>query len=346
MASQILPLAVAMTAVKAYALNDTDDQYWFKNVPCWKPSKCFMPGTGTFHFDRLVPEHPISPHVNVRPCRCLGDSRGGDNSRGPQTAWQAEGKQTQGAQTACEGPGATSRPPTPDEVGGAGARFLKGKIVIDVGDSLFRCIMSALVETPWCLKGKRVIDVGDSLLPHAIMVSSKQRIIFAGDSLFRHMMLALVSTLRGLKRPLFPDSHEGVMYLMHEDRDEFFMEELKQSDFEWDSNHSKRSYHKPDTVEIMFLMFPFVTQLMTPTDLERFRPDVLVSGHFYWEQTLQSEQRAAAPSILNNTYAPKKWIHLLQPDNPGVVRERNLLNEEFYKQLMKEYPQKMYLIGM
>eukprot|EP00798_Chlamydomonas_sp_ICE-L_P024822 gene24822-10472_t len=55
-------------AVEGYALNESDNLYYYENVPCWKRSKCILPGTGTFHFDRLAPEQPIPDHVNVQPC--------------------------------------------------------------------------------------------------------------------------------------------------------------------------------------------------------------------------------------------------------------------------------------
>eukprot|EP00798_Chlamydomonas_sp_ICE-L_P024823 gene24823-10473_t len=58
-----------------------------------------------------------------------------------------------------------------------------------------------------------------------------------------------------------------------------------------------------------------------------------------------------APDVMKSPYAPKKWIHLLQPETQGmgpnvsIVHQRNVLNEAFYKQFMLDYPGSFYLVG-
>eukprot|EP00798_Chlamydomonas_sp_ICE-L_P010052 gene10052-7945_t len=92
-------------------------------------------------------------------------------------------------------------------------------------------------------------------------------------------MSALINTLRGNQRPLVPDTHEDIVYLMHEDSDELIIEQRVRTELHWNSSYSSETYHKPGTVELLFVLYPFALTLMNSSDLELLRPDVYISGY-------------------------------------------------------------------
>eukprot|EP00798_Chlamydomonas_sp_ICE-L_P019155 gene19155-25763_t len=111
----------------------------------------------------------------------------------------------------------------------------------------------------------------------------------------------------------------------------------------WNASGSR--YHHPETMEVICTPgsphYSFKSELISEELLDLLRPDVYISGHFYWEYTIQSRQRDQSWAIMNSSNRPKEWIHLLQPVSNGFINsgkqatqatiaERNILNEEHY----------------
>ena len=93
-------------------------------------------------------------------------------------------------------------------------------------------------------------------------------------------------------------------------------------------------------------------------EMEMVRPDVYVSGVFYWEGTDQEVIRQQASRIMGSVgFRPNKFVHLLTPPvrnatgdgpklrvNNATITLRNDKNRKHFEALAEEYPDTVYQV--